>query len=113
MFCWERNALFAVWKYSASPTRTIRMLTSRTRTSPLNSRLPRPRSCVPVPDASRAVVSLTFPPLAFLEGLYLRRRLHDLLHFGVPFEARRGLEVTIHRLWRDEDEACVGLGRPC
>jgi hypothetical protein len=46
------------------------MLTSRTLTSAPNSRAPKPRSCVPVPAASRAVVSLTFPPLASLEGLY-------------------------------------------
>src|SRR5829696_4258631 len=90
----------------------MRMLTSRTRTSPLNNLPPKPRSCVPVPDASRAVVSLTFPPLASLEGLCLRRRLQDLLRFGVPLEARRGLEVAAHGVGRDEDEARVGLGRP-
>src|SRR5215207_9129045 len=112
MFCGERNAPFAVWKYSASPTSTMRMLTSRTRTRLLNSLLSKPRSCVPVPDASRAVVSLTFPPLASLEGLCLRRRLQDLLRFGVPLEARRGLEVAAHGVGRDEDEARVGLGRP-
>src|SRR5918995_6077735 len=111
MFCSERNALFAVWKYSANPTRTMRMLTSRTLTSAPNSRAPKPRSCVPVPAASRAVVSLTFPPLASLEGLYLRGRLHDLLRFGVPLEARRGLEVAVHRVGRDEDKARVRLGR--
>src|ERR687893_3128958 len=90
----------------------MRMLTSRTLTSPLNRRAPKPRSCVPVPAASRAVVSLTFPPLASLEGLYLRGRLHDLLRFGVPLEARRGLEVAVHRVGRDEDKARVSLRRP-
>src|SRR5919112_6167723 len=90
----------------------MRMLPSLPRTSPLNSQLPKPRSCVSVPAASRAVVSLTFPPLASLEGLCLRRRLQDLLRFGVPLEARRGLEVAAHGVGRDEDEARVGLGRP-
>src|SRR5918993_4411143 len=88
------------------------MLTSRTLTRPPNSRPANPRSCVPAPAASRAVVSLTLPPLAFGEGLCLRRRLQDLLRFGVPLEARRGLEVAAHGVGRDEDEARVGLGRP-
>src|SRR5215210_974218 len=88
----------------------MRMLTSRTRTRPPNSRIANPRSCVPAP-ASRAVVSLTFPPLASLEGLCLRRRLQDLLRFGVSLEARRGLEVAAHSVGRDEDESRVGLGR--
>src|SRR5918992_1911766 len=91
----------------------MRMLTSRTLTSAPNSRAPKPRSCFPPPAASRAVVSLTFPPLASLEGLYLRGRLHDLLRFGVPLEARRGLEVAVHSVGRYEDEARVRLGRPC
>src|SRR5215208_5319767 len=86
----------------------MRMLTSRTRTSPLNSRLTKPRSCVSVLAASCAVVSLTFPPLAIGQGLCLRRRLQDLLRFGVPLEARRGLEVAAHGVGRDEDEARVG-----
>src|SRR5215211_1963739 len=90
----------------------MRMLTSRTRTSPLNSRLTKPRSCVSVLAASCAVVSLTFPPLAIGQGLCLRRRLHDLLRFGVPLEARRGLEVAVHGVWRDEDEARVRLRGP-
>src|SRR5215218_10793654 len=90
----------------------MRMLTSRTRTRLSISLPPSPRSCVPVPAVSRAVVSLTFPPLASLEGLCLRRRLQDLLRFGVPLEARRGLEVAAHGVGRDEDEARVGLGRP-
>src|SRR5215216_2618423 len=89
----------------------MRMLTSRTRTSPLNSRLTKPRSCVSVLAASCAVVSLTFPPLAIGQGLCLRRRLQDFLRFGVPLEARRGLEVAAHGVWRDEDEARVGLSR--
>src|SRR5215211_6185368 len=89
----------------------MRMLTSRTRTSPLNSRLTKPRSCVSVLAASCAVVSLTFPPLAIGQGLCLRRRLQDLLRFGVPLEARRGLEVAIHGVGRYEHEARVGLGR--
>src|SRR5918992_2974892 len=89
----------------------MRMLTSRTLTSAPNSRAPKPRSCFPPPAASRAVVSLTFPPLASLEGPYLRGRLHDLLRFGVPLEARRGLEVAVHRVGRDEDKARVRLGR--
>src|ERR671921_1495372 len=89
----------------------MRILTSRTRTSPPNSRLKKPRSCVSVLAASRAVVSLTLPPLAFGQGLGLRRRLQDLLRFGVPLEARRGLEVAIHGVGRDEDEARIGLGR--
>src|SRR5215217_4795087 len=89
----------------------MRMLTSRTRTSPLNSRLPKPRSCVSVPAASCAVVSLMLPPLAFGQGLCWRRRLQDLLRFRVALEARLGFEVAIHGIWRDEDEARVGLGR--
>src|SRR5215211_3889908 len=88
----------------------MRMLTSRTRTRPPNSRIANPRSCVPAP-ASRAVVSLTLTPLGFGQGLCLRRRLQDLLRFGVPLEARRGLEVAGHGVGRDEDEACIRLGR--
>src|ERR671913_1209410 len=88
------------------------MLTSRTLTRPPNSRPANPRSCVPAPAASRAVVSLTLPPLAFGQGLGLRRRLQDLLRFGVPLEARRGLEVAIHRVGRDKDKARVRLRRP-
>src|SRR5215204_3012224 len=49
--------------------------------------------------------------LSPLEGLCLRRRLQDLLRFGVPLEARRGLEVAIHGVGRYEHEARVGLGR--
>src|SRR5215211_1774004 len=116
MFCCERNAPLAAWKYSANPTRTMRMLTSRTLTRPPNSRPTKPRSCVSVPDASRAVlspvVSLKFPPPALREGSYLRRCLYDLLHFGVALEARLGLEVAVHRLWCNEDEARVCLRRP-
>src|SRR5215203_1449115 len=89
----------------------MRILTSRTRTSPLNSRLKKPRSCVSVLAASCAVVSLTLPPLAFGQGLCLRRRLQDLLRFGVPLEARRGFEVAAHGVGCDEDESRVGLGR--
>src|SRR5919107_483925 len=89
----------------------MKMLTSRTRMSPPNSRPPRPRSRVPAPAASRAVLSLTLAPLAFDQGLCLRRRLQDLLRLGVPLEARRGLEVTVHGVWCDEDEARVCLGR--
>src|SRR5215213_2038445 len=87
------------------------MLTSRTLTRPPNSRPANPRSCVPAPAASRAVVSLTLPPLAFGQGLGLRRRLQDLLRFGVPLEARRGFEIAIHGVGRDEDESRVSLGR--
>src|SRR5215212_6539723 len=95
----------------------MRMLTSRTLTRPPNSRPTKPRSCVSVPDASRAVlspvVSLKFPPPALREGRDLRRRcLHNLLHFGVALEARLSLEVAVHRLWCNEDEACVCLRRP-
>src|SRR5215217_3696727 len=89
----------------------MRILTSRTRTSPLNSRLKKPRSCLSVLAASCAVVSLTLPPLAFVQGLCLRRRLQDLLRFGVPLEARRGFEVAAHGVGCDEDESRVGLGR--
>src|SRR5215218_2536173 len=88
----------------------MRILTSRTRTRPLNSRALKPRSCAPVSAASCAVVSLTFPPPAFGQGLRLRGCLDDLLLLGVPLEARRVLEVTAHGIRRDEDEARVGLG---
>src|SRR5918993_1502161 len=89
------------------------MLASRTRTRPTSSRPASPRSCVPAPGVSRAVVvSLKFPPPALREGLGLRRRLHDLLLLRVPLEARLRLEVPAHGLGGDEDEARVGLRRP-
>src|SRR5215210_9152945 len=94
----------------------MRMLASRTRTRPTNSRPTSPRSCVPVPAVSRAVlspvVSLKLPPLALREGPDLRGRLDDLLLLRVPLEARLGLEVAVNRVGRDEDEPRVGLGRP-
>ena len=45
------------------------MLTSRTRTRLSISLPPKPRSCVPVPAVSRAVLSLKFPPPALREDL--------------------------------------------
>src|SRR5215207_4585595 len=85
----------------------MKTLASRTRTRPTNRRPKSPRSCVPAPGVSRAVVvSLKFPPPA------LRGRLHDLLLLRVPLEARLGLEVAVHRVWCYEDEARVGLCRP-
>src|SRR5215218_2443458 len=85
----------------------MKTLASRTRTRPTNRRPKSPRSCVPAPGVSRAVVvSLKFPPPA------LRGRLHDLLLVRVPLEARLGLEVAVHRVWCYEDEARVGLCRP-
>src|SRR5215207_2309784 len=86
----------------------MKTLASRTRTRPTNRRPKSPRSCVPAPGVSRAVVvSLKFPPPA------LRGRLHDLLLLRVPLEARLGLEVAVHRIGGDEDQARVRLGRPC
>src|SRR5829696_7095152 len=83
------------------------MLASRTRMRPTNSRPTSPRSCVPAPGVSRAVVvSLKFPPPA------LRGRLHDPLLLRVTLKARFGLEVPAHGLGGDEDEARVGLRRP-
>src|SRR5918997_1932399 len=91
----------------------MKMLASRTRTRPTNSRPTSPRSCVPAPGVSRAVVvSLKLPPPALCEGLGLRRRLHDLLLLRVALEARFGLEVPVHGLGRDEDQTRVRLRRP-
>src|SRR5918998_4461172 len=88
------------------------MLASRTRTRPTNSRPTSPRSCIPVPGVSRAVVSLIFPPPALREDLDLRGRLHDLLLLRVSLEARRGLQVAVNRVGGDEDQARVRLRRP-
>src|ERR687889_2556254 len=86
------------------------MLASRTRMRPTSSRPASPRSCVPVPGASRAVVSLKSPPPARRE-YPLRLRLHDPLLLRVTLEARLGLEVAVHGLGGHEDEARVRLRR--
>src|SRR5215218_6121107 len=87
----------------------MRMLASRTRTRPRSRRLPSPRSSgAPGAGASLAVVvSLKLLPLALLRG-----RLHYLLRLRVSLEARRGLEVPVHRIGGNVDQARVRLRRP-
>jgi hypothetical protein len=75
-------------------------LTSRTLTSTVSNRLPRPGgSRVPTSGVFCAVVSLKTPQDS------LGGRLHDLLLLGVAREARLGLEVAVHGVWGDEDQA--------